>query len=130
MAAVALRQATHEGVFSARSRRADVVAVSHKRAQAVADVLCGRRGFTQVAPLLESTVADQLKRRVAMALRLRSSTKMAIMPERVKSVHVCEPAKGALEVSFTMVSVKTVKACAMRLEQKRGRWMIAHLDIL
>lgn len=129
MAPAALQQVTHERAF-ARTRRADVVAISHKASQAVADVLSGRRGFTQIAPLLESTVADHLKRRVAMSLRLRSSTKMAIMPERVKSVHVCEPAKGALEVAFTMVSVKTVKACAMRLENKRGRWMVTHLDIL
>jgi hypothetical protein len=53
--------------------------------------------------------------------------RLAPRPERVRSVHVSEPADGVAELSVVLVGAGRPRALALRLEGWDGRWICTAL---
>lgn len=85
----------------------------------------GRRSLNQLAALLSPGVAHGLRAEFDHAGRLRRPhwTSRAV----VRSVRVTEPADRVAELCATLRTGERVRAIAMRLEVRHGRWCCTRL---
>lgn len=91
------------------------------------EVAAGHRPVNQLSPLLAPGVAAGLGgelNRIARAHR-RHWTFAA----QVRSVHASEPADGVAEVCATLQVGERLRAVAMRLEARHGRWWCTRLQL-
>jgi hypothetical protein len=86
----------------------------------------GRRPFSQAAALLAPTVVKGLGDDFARAAALgrRHWLDRAV----VRTVHVTEPARGVAELAATLQAGSRVRAVALRLEARHGRWRCTRLE--
>jgi uncharacterized protein DUF6459 len=85
----------------------------------------GRRPLNQLAPLLSPGVASGLRTDFELAA-LRGTphwTHAAV----IRSVRASEPAENVAELSATVRAGQRVRAVAMRLEVRHGRWCCTRL---
>jgi hypothetical protein len=97
---------------------------SARLAQGVVEVLHGHRPLQQLVRWTDESVYAMLARRLAAR---RPSTGSRPL---VRSIRVCEPRDGVVEVSVVVEAGHRCRALAMRLEGLDGRWCCTVLDIL
>ena len=93
----------------------------------VIEIAAGRRPMQQLSALLSPAVAAGLREDFERAARRRSPhwTHAAA----VRSVHASEPADGVAEVCATLQAGRRVRAVALRLEERQGRWRCTRLQV-
>lgn len=93
----------------------------------VIEIAAGRRPMQQLTALLSPAVAAGLREDFERAARRQSPhwTRAAT----VRSVHASEPADGVAEVCATLAAGRRVRAVALRLEQRDGRWRCTKLQV-
>lgn len=87
----------------------------------------GRRPLQQLAAMLSPSVAAGLGADFERAAQRR-------MPHwthaaTVRSVHASEPADGVAELNATVQTGRRVRAVALRLEAREGRWRCTRLQL-
>jgi hypothetical protein len=91
-------------------------------AQAIVDVMFGRRALTQLNAWVTQEVLDQLR----LAQRVMASRSVTDRLEwrspRVTSTRITCPAEGVIEASATVLTAPRSRALALRLEGLDGRW--------
>jgi hypothetical protein len=97
---------------------------SARLAQGIVEVLHGHRPLQQLVRWTDESVYAMLARRLA-ARRPRTGSRPL-----VRSIRVCEPRDGVVEVSVVVEAGHRCRALAMRLEGLDGRWRCTVLDIL
>jgi Family of unknown function (DUF6459) len=97
---------------------------SARLAQGIVEVLHGHRPLQQLVRWTDESVYAMLARRLA-ARRPRTGSRPL-----VRSIRVCEPRDGVVEVSVVVEAGHRCRALAMRLEGLDGRWCCTVLDIL
>jgi hypothetical protein len=93
----------------------------------ISETAAGRRPLQQLGTMLSPAVAAGLgadferaaKRRVPHWTHAAS----------VRSVHASQPADGVAELNATVVAGRRVRAIAMRLEERDGRWRCTRLQL-
>lgn len=87
----------------------------------------GRRPLPQLTALLSTPVAAGLSADFERAARAGQPhwTHAAL----VRSVHASRPADGVAEVSATVQAGRRVRAVALRLEARHGRWRCTRLQL-
>jgi len=87
----------------------------------------GRRPLQQLAALLSPAVATGLGADFERAAQLNAPhwTHAAT----VRSVHACVPAEGVAELNATVQAGRRVRAVALRLEERDGRWRCTRLQL-
>lgn len=88
----------------------------------IIETAAGRRPLNQLNALLSPSVANGLRSDLEVASR-RHWTHAAT----IRSVHAAEPADNVAEVSATLQHGRRVRAVAMRLEIRHGRWRCTRL---
>jgi hypothetical protein len=83
---------------------------------ATLEALAGRRPVQQLMPWTDDAVYAQLSR------RLRSRRHRPSGPGVLRSLRICEPADGVVEVCAVVTSPERTRAVAARLEGGDGRW--------
>lgn len=91
------------------------------------ETAAGRRPLHQLSPLLSPSV----NRGVAADFERAAQTGAAHWLHRasLRSVRASEPAEGVAEVSATVEIGTRVRALAMRLEVRHGRWRCTRLQL-
>lgn len=97
-------------------------------AQACLEVCTAGRPVNQLARWTTPTVFDELTTRYVPMARRASDRRRAGTTEKVRSVHVCEPANGVVEASAVIAGGTRPRALALRLEGWRGRWICTALE--
>ncbi len=87
----------------------------------------GRRPLHQLSSMLSPAVNRGLGADFERAARSRSAH--WLHRATVCSVRVCEPAEGVAELSATVDTGQRVRAVAMRLEERQGRWRCTRLQL-
>lgn len=87
----------------------------------------GRRPLQQLAAMLSPGVAAGLGADFERAAQRRTPhwTHAAV----VRSVHASEPAEGVAELNATVQAGRRVRAVALRLEAREGRWRCTRLQL-
>lgn len=87
----------------------------------------GRRPLQQLTALLSPAVASGLGADFERAAHLDAPhwTHAAT----VRSVHACVPAEGVAELNATVQAGRRVRAVALRLEERDGRWRCTRLQL-
>ena len=106
------------------SRLPDPHRWSARLAQGIVEVLHGHRPLQQLVRWTDESVYAMLARRLVAR---RPSTGSRPL---VRSIRVCEPRDGVVEVSVVVEAGHRGRALAMRLEGLDGRWCCTVLDIL
>jgi len=97
-------------------------------AQAVIEVCTAGRPVGQLLRWTEPTIYRDLEKRYLPQANRSLVSRRVIVAERVRSVHVCEPADGVAEVSVVIIGGERPRALALRIEGWRGRWVCTALD--
>lgn len=100
-------------------------------AQALVEVMHGHRPASQVTRWTTPEVYAVVARRGSRAAR-RASTQRAgraTHRTRVTRVLVCEPAPDVAEASVVLIDAGRVRAAALRLVGRDGRWLVEALQI-
>ena len=128
--------------FTARADLPDPQAWAGRLAQAVVEVCGGGRPLGQLLRWVSPAVFAQLRdwqpqqpRPVGSrpAGRASSPKNVRVLRHRfdqVRSVHVCEPADGIVEVSVVIAGAQRWWALALRLEGLNGRWVATQLELV
>ncbi len=87
----------------------------------------GKRPLHQLAALLSPGVASGLGADFERAAR--SGRPHWTSRASVRSVRACEPVDGVAELSATLDSGRRVRAIAIRLESRHGRWCCTRLQL-
>jgi hypothetical protein len=106
---------------------AEVRAWAARMAQAVVEVVCGRRPVCQLVRWTAPEVYRDLERRVAVVRRAGGTDRRPVPPQ-VRSVHVCRVRSEAAEVSVHIRHGLRSRALALRLERRAGRWQCTVLQ--
>ncbi|AHU90232.1 Rv3235 family protein [Trueperella pyogenes] len=93
------------------------------------EVLMGHRPVRQLQTWLHPDVYDALARRAGLAQRVHGKAEKCRSP-RVRRVRVCSPRAGIAEASLVVFDGKRIRAAAVRLEVRRGRWHVTALEII
>lgn len=98
--------------------------------QAIAEVVVGDRPVGQLVRWVEPAVYADLYRRVRL-LGLTTSAGIRTASDRssIRSVRVCAPAEGAVEVAAHVRHGARSRAIALRLEIHRDRWICTALEM-
>lgn len=88
----------------------------------IIEAAAGRRPLNQLTALLSPAVANGLRGDLEL-VGSRHWTHAAA----IRSVHAAEPADNVAEVSATLQHGRRVRAVAMRLEIRHGRWCCTRL---
>lgn len=97
-------------------------------AQGVVEVMHGVRPPSQVMRWTSPEVYAVVARRGSRAARRRDERSSAHRT-RVVSVHLCEPATDVVEASVVLVDGARVRALALRLAGRDGRWVVEALQV-
>ncbi|WP_066073003.1 Rv3235 family protein [Frankia sp. EI5c] len=87
----------------------------------IVEVLSGARPMAHLAPWTTAALQNDLAR-TAAALTSRQ-------PGQVRSVRVSEPLPGIAEVSAVVSRGPRVRALALRMESRAGRWQVTTLQL-
>ena len=87
----------------------------------------GRRPLAQLSAVLSPSVAWGLAATFERAAKQRTPHWTA--HGAVRSVRACEPAAGVAEVCATLEARGRVRAVALRLEERDGRWRCTRLQL-
>jgi hypothetical protein len=87
----------------------------------------GRRPLQQLAAMLSPSVAAGLGADFERAAQRR--TPHWTHAATVRSVHASEPADGVAELNATVQAGRRVRAVALRLEAREGRWRCTRLQL-
>ncbi len=99
-------------------------------AQATVEVLGGDRPVSQLLRWTSPRVYQDLERRVRLLARAAAAPdRMRTIRPQVRSVHLCRPAAGRVEVSVHVRYGQRSRAIAARAELRRGRWTCVALEI-
>lgn len=85
----------------------------------------GRRPLNQLSPLLSPSVANGL--RADFELAGTAGQRHWTHAATIRSVHASEPSDNIAELSATVQHGRRVRAVAMRLEIRHGRWRCVRL---
>ena len=97
-----------------------------KLVQVVVEVMCGVRPPAQLLRWTSESVYDDV---LAQTLPTqRPGATPARRRPRVGSVRVCEPVDGVAELSAVVHGQHRVRAMALRLEGRDGRWQVTALQ--
>jgi Family of unknown function (DUF6459) len=91
--------------------------------QAVIEVCTAGRPVTQLMRWTSGPVYAALASRYAPVVHRATARRRVVVDERVRSVHVCEPADGVAEVTLVVSGGARPHALALRLEGWDGRWV-------
>lgn len=94
-------------------------------AQAVVEVLGGRRPATQLIRWLDLEVYERVRRSAAAGVRPRGG-----VPVRVRRVRVSTSPDGWVEAVAVVDDGTRCRAMALRLEALQRRWLCTSLDIV
>lgn len=98
-------------------------------AQAVLEVEAAERPVLQLSRWVVPEIYHRLDRRQQLRARQPAQQRTrARSPEHVQSVHVCHLQPGVAEVSVVTGGADRCRALALRLEQRKERWMCTALD--
>jgi hypothetical protein len=98
-------------------------------AQAVLEVVAAERPVSQLNSWVRPEIYQRLHRRQQLTARQTDPTQpRGRCPEQVRSVHVCQPTPDVAEVSVITGGSGRCRALALRLEQRKGRWLCTELD--
>jgi len=97
---------------------------SARLAQGIVEVLHGHRPLQQLVRWTDESVYAMLARRLAARGPSTGSRPL------VRSIRVCEPRVGVVEVSVVVEAGHRCRALAMRLEGLDGRWCCTALEIV
>lgn len=95
---------------------------------AATEALCGRRPVDQLANWVTPELYGALQRRILLAQRVLGRP-ANLTPPRVLRTRVQWTLTGACEAIALLSEGERVRAAAARLESKRGRWMLAALEL-
>jgi len=88
----------------------------------IIETAAGRRPLNQLTSLLSPSVAAGLRGELEIA-----SPRHWTHAAAIRSIHAAEPADNVAEVSATLQHGRRVRAVAMRLEIRHGRWCCTRL---
>jgi hypothetical protein len=109
--------------------RSAVAPWAARLAQAVLEVVAAERPVTQLTSWVRPEIYQRLYRRQQLTSRqLDPSRPRGRCPDQVRSVHVCHPTPEIAEVSVVTGGTRRCRAMALRLEQRKGRWLCTELD--
>lgn len=91
--------------------------------QAVVEVGTAGRPVTQLMRWTSGAVYAELVDKYAPRARQGLARRRVVVDERVRSVHVCQPADGVAEASLVVAGGPRPRALALRLEGWDGRWV-------
>lgn len=91
--------------------------------QAVLEVGTAGRPVTQLMRWTSGPVYAELVDRYAPRARQGLARRRVVVDERVRSVHLCQPADGVAEASLVFTGGPRPRALALRLEGWDGRWV-------
>lgn len=116
--------------------------LAHRFAQAVVEIAAGDRPLVQLSRYATLDVLDHLERMVrrggsrlggfgrpAVGGAQRGAGAAVTSRPRVMSVHLCEPADGAVEACAVISAGVRRRALAFRLEGLDGRWQCTALHL-
>ncbi|GAA4288968.1 Rv3235 family protein [Georgenia daeguensis] len=92
------------------------------------EALCGIRPSAQLARWLSAELYESLARRAGLAVRILGRPAVA-RRAMVRRVHVCHVVPGVVEASVVVHDGNHLRAAAVRLEVRRGRWRATALEI-
>lgn len=93
------------------------------------EVLSGHRPPQQLLRWSTADIYSGVQRRAALQARLRARTGVAGHAPRVQSVRTCSPTTGVVEVSAVVRDGDRVRANALRVEGREGRWRVTALEL-
>jgi hypothetical protein len=97
-------------------------------AQACLEVCTAGRPINQLLRWTSESVFEDLRSRYVPTARRAARGLTGPQTEKVRSVHVCEPANGVVEATAIIVGGQRTRALALRLEGWRGRWVCTALE--
>lgn len=97
-------------------------------AQACLEVCTAGRPINQLMRWTSEPVYDDLRSRYLPTARRVARGGSSAQVEKVRSVHVCEPANGVVEATAVITGGPRTRALALRLEGWRGRWICTALE--
>lgn len=135
--AVDFRAASEEQVFGVQPTVAEelpeAAGWSARIGQALIEVMHGARPPAQVLRWTSAEVYTVVARRGALAARRaghqRRQGEGITRRVRVRSARVCHPRDDVTEASLVVVDGRRVRALAMRLEGRDGRWVVTALQV-
>lgn len=107
--------------------KAEVAQVARIVVPATAEVLGGTRPADQMARWMTPPLFDALVRRAGLAARILGP--QPNLHVRVRRTQVQPTPSGACEVLMLLDEGERVRGAAARLERRRGRWVVASLEI-
>jgi hypothetical protein len=93
-------------------------------AQGIAEALSGHRPPQQLIRWTDEDVYEMLTHRLAVRVRAEGARPL------VRSVRICRPRMGAVEVTAVIEVAGRSRALAFRLEADDGHWRCTALDVL
>jgi hypothetical protein len=96
--------------------------------QAVVETCTLGRPVSQLARWTTEPVYAELLARYVPAARQGLAQRRVVVSERVRSVHVCEPADGVAEAALVVAGGRRPRALALRLEGWNGRWVCSAIE--
>lgn len=107
----------------------DPATIATPLAQALVEVLAGRRPVVQMVRWTSPAVYAALTARAAVAHRRRLSQNGAAVRVAVRRVIVNRPSDAVAEVSIVVIDGSRVRAIAMQLRGADGRWTVEALQV-
>ena len=98
-------------------------------AQALIEVLAGRRPVVQLVRWTSPAVYAALTTRAAVAARRRLSGPVGPVRVTVRRVIVTRPSEHVAEVAIVVIDGSRVRAIAFQLRGERGRWTVQALQV-
>lgn len=98
-------------------------------AQALVEVLAGRRPVIQLVRWTSPAVYAALTTRAAVATRRRLSRPGSPVRVTVRRVIVTRPSDHVAEVAIVVIDGSRVRAIAFQLRGERGRWTVQALQV-
>jgi hypothetical protein len=96
--------------------------------QALVETCTAGRPVSQLARWTSEPVYADLLSRYAPWARRAVAQRRVVVRERVRSVHVCEPADGVAEASLVVTGGERPRALALRIEGWNGRWLCTAVE--
>lgn len=134
MLAIELELVPDETLFgpqpTSRSDLPDPGAWAGRLGQAIVEVMTGVRPAPQLIRWLTPEVYEVVARRGALVAR-RATHRSSPARRRVtvRRVRVCEPTDGVAEVSVVVLDGPRVRALALRMSGRDGRWQVEVLQV-
>lgn len=107
----------------------DPVAIATPLAQALVEVLAGRRPVVQMVRWTSAAVYAALTARAAVAHRRRLTGGGRAVRVTVRRVVVTRPREDVAEVAIVVIDGSRVRAIAMQLRGAEGRWSVEALQV-